>query len=104
MKIDPSLGGLPAGKSETAAAGERTSAKAASTAKSPPQVDTIQLSALSTQLQALEATLGSGGEFDRTKVEAIKSAIREGRLTVNPEVVADRMLAHTLAMIAKGNR
>jgi flagellar biosynthesis anti-sigma factor FlgM len=52
-------------------------------------------------LQALEANLATGSEFDRTKVEAIKQAIREGRLAVNSEVIADRMLVHAMALLGK---
>ena len=102
MKISPSVAGLDQSKGTTAANGERTaSSSGASGGASASQGDTIHLSALSSQLQALEASLTSGGEFDRTKVEAIKDAIREGRLTVNPEVVADKMLASALAMLGK---
>src|SRR2546423_5604398 len=101
MKINPSVAGLDQGKSTTATSGERSANGAASSNAPPAQGDTIHLSALSSQLQALEATLATGGEFDRIKVEAIKEAIREGRLTVNPGVVADKMLASALALLAK---
>ena len=58
------------------------------------------LSALSAH-HALEPRLSSRGEFDCTKVEAVKEAIREGRLRVNADVVADKMLASALAIIGK---
>ena len=103
MKINPSLPGLDQSKS-TGASGDRSAKGASSASAGGPQPDTIQLSALSAQLQALEATLSTGGaEFDRSKVEAIKQAIREGTLTVNPEVIADKMLASTLALLGKGS-
>ena len=102
MKINPSVPGLDQSKSAGAASGER-STKGASSAPGTPQPDTIQLSALSAQLQALEATLSTGAEFDRNKVEAIKQAIRDGTLTVNPEVVADKMLASTIALLGKAS-
>ena len=101
MKIQPSVTSLQGGKSETTGTAERSAIKPSAEPRAPASSDTIHLSALSSQLQALEASLGSGGEFDRTKVEAIKSAIREGRLTVNAEVVADKMLSHALDMITK---
>ena len=101
MTINPPVAGLDQGKSTSGTNGERTATGAASPSASLSQGDTIHLSALSSQLQALEASLATGGEFDRTKVEAIKEAIREGRLTVNPEVVADKMLASALAMLGK---
>jgi len=101
MKINPSVAGLGQGKGTTATNGERPANGTASPSASTSQGDTIHLSALSSQLQALEASLATGGEFDRTKVDAIKEAIRDGRLTVNPEVVADKMLASALALIGK---
>ena len=104
MKINPSVAGLDQGKSTGAASGDRSTKAAAPSGAGSPQADTIQLSALSAQLHALEATLSTGAEFDRNKVEAIKQAIRDGTLTVNPEVVADRMLAGTLALLGKTDR
>ena len=102
MKVNPSVASLDQGKGTTSTTGERSATgAAASPSTTPSQGDTIHLSALSSQLQALEQSLATGGEFDRTKVEAIKEAIREGRLTVNPEVVADKMLASALAMLGK---
>ena len=61
--------------------------------------DSVRLSSLSTQMHALETSLVAGGEFDRTRVESIKQAIRDGKLTINPEVIADRMLASDLALL-----
>lgn len=103
MKINPSLPGLDQTKSTGAANGERSAKGTSSASAGGAQADTIQLSALSAQLQALEATLSTGPEFDRSKVEAIKQAIRDGTLTVNPEVIADKMLASTLALLGKGS-
>jgi len=103
MKINPSLPGLDQGKATTGTNGDRGASGTSATGSGPAQGDTIHISALSAQLQALEATLSTGGEFDRTKVDAIKEAIRDGRLTVNADVVADKMLASTLAMIGKDN-
>ena len=103
MKINPSLPGLDQGKATTGTNGDRGASGPSATGSGPAQGDTIHISALSAQLQALEATLSTGGEFDRTKVDAIKEAIRDGRLTVNADVVADKMLASTLAMLGKDN-
>ncbi len=101
MKINPSVTGLDQGNRTAGTTGERPANGAQTGASAPAsQGDTIHLSALSAKLQALQAG-ASGAEFDRSKVEAIKQAIREGRLTVTPEVVADRMLAAALAMMKK---
>ena len=49
-----------------------------------------------------EAAAAPEASFDRAKVEAIKTAIRDGTLSVDSGVVADRMLAQALALITKG--
>jgi len=60
------------------------------------------------QAQAGEATPSQAsavgiGSFDGAKVEAIKQAIAEGRLSVNASVVADRLIADARALAGKGH-
>ncbi|HVO90081.1 MAG TPA: flagellar biosynthesis anti-sigma factor FlgM [Casimicrobiaceae bacterium] len=43
------------------------------------------------------------GSFDAAKVDAIKQAIAEGRLSVNASVVADRLIADARALADKGH-
>ena len=45
------------------------------------------------KLAALQSTLSASPEFDGARVEAIKQAIRDGQLRVNPEAIADKLLA-----------
>ena len=98
MKINPSsIDALIAGKDAKPAA-DRTSAKPAS-ASSAPGGERVNLSALSTQIAALGSSLVADPGFDRAQVDAIRQAIGEGRLTVNADVVADKMLAGALAII-----
>jgi negative regulator of flagellin synthesis FlgM len=52
----------------------------------------VQISPLSTQLQALQNTQSSGAVFASKKVEEIKLAISEGRFHVDAEKVADGLL------------
>lgn len=52
----------------------------------------VQISTLSTQLQALQNTQAGSAVFETKKVEAIKLAISEGRFQVNSEKVADGLL------------
>ena len=54
--------------------------------------ENVQLSGLSTRLQDLEKTLSASPEFDTDKVNTITQAIRDGKFTVNSEVVADKLL------------
>jgi negative regulator of flagellin synthesis FlgM len=57
------------------------------------------LSALSSQLQALEARLTDGGGFDAARVEALKEAIRSGQFKVDTDIVADRLIASVRELI-----
>ncbi len=61
----------------------------------------VQLSALSTQLAALESSLATGGAFDAGKVQDIKEAIRNGSLTVDAQAVAEKMLTGLQEMFGK---
>jgi negative regulator of flagellin synthesis FlgM len=101
MKINPSVTGLDQGTRASGTGTDRPANGTKAAGKGAAEADSIQLSALSAQLHALGTSDASGVEFDRAKVEAIKEAIREGRLTVDPEVVADRMLAMAMALMRK---
>ena len=102
MKINPpSIDALVSGKD--AKSGVATpAAKPASSQRSG--ADRVDLSPLSAQIAALESSLSADAAFDRGRVEAIKLAIVEGRLTVSADVVADRMVASALAMLGRAAR
>lgn len=103
MKINPSsIDPLVAGKAAKAA-GDPATAKAAS-AGATTGGDRVDLSPLSSQIAALESSLAAEPGFDRARVEAIKQAIVDGRLTVNPEVVADKMIASALAILERSSK
>lgn len=96
MKIDNSLksiGGLPSGDDRPA----KPQAKSDGAADSGISVN---LSPLSAQMQAVEARLSAGDIVDAQRVREIKLAIAEGRFKVNPDVVADRLLATVKELIA----
>jgi len=96
MKIQPPIRHLAPGSDSTAGP-DRTQGKPA--APSPQGAgDRVDLSALSSQLAALESSLAADPGFDVKRVEAIKQAIVEGRLSVSSETVADRMIASALSM------
>lgn len=59
------------------------------------------LSALSSQLQALEAKLAVSGGFDAARVEALKEAIRSGQFQVDADIVADRLIASVRELIGQ---
>lgn len=97
MKIDNSLksvGGLPAGDDRPAKAKTGTDAPVAGNGVK------VDISAQSSQLQSIEARLGAGEIVDAARVAEIKQAIAEGRFKVNPEMVADRLLATVKELIA----
>ncbi|MFZ6658172.1 flagellar biosynthesis anti-sigma factor FlgM [Undibacterium sp. TJN19] len=91
MKIDDALNktsGLPVSPQQA-----RTEKPADSKADAVPTPShNVQISTLSTQLQALQSTQASNAVFETKKVEAIKLAISEGRFQVNSEKVADGLL------------
>ena len=92
MKISSSLSVPAAG---TGAVSDRGApAKTGDAAQPAAAGATVRLSELSAQL--VSAT--PGNDFDQAKVEAIKQAIAEGRLTVNADAVADKLIANALAL------
>ena len=103
MKITPSNDLIKGGKTESTApvAGGRTGASGAKGSAPAATSATIHLSDLSTQLNALASTLAASGEFDQAKVDEIKQAIMDGKLGVNAEVVADKMLTSLRDMLAQ---
>jgi negative regulator of flagellin synthesis FlgM len=103
MKIPAST--TPVTIGNAAHPGEAGHAKgtAGKTAAAPAGGDAVQLSPLSTRLHALASTL-SEPEFDRAKVDQIKQAIRDGKLVVKPEVVADRLIDDVKGRIGKSGQ
>ena len=96
MKIDASV------KSPTSNGVKETSPRAAKAGTSAPTAapqgksgaqDNVQITALSSQLQAMESSMDNVPVVDSARVEAIKLAISEGRFKINPEVIADSLLA-----------
>jgi negative regulator of flagellin synthesis FlgM len=97
MKIDNSLksvGGLN-GETSTGKSG-----KTESTGNKPAAGVSVALSDLSSQLQALDSHMQSGGVVDAARVAEIKQAISEGHFKVNPDVVADRLLQTVQELIS----
>jgi negative regulator of flagellin synthesis FlgM len=105
MKINPSNDLAKGGKAESPTpAGGRPGAAGAKGATLAAGSATIHLSEMSTQLTTLASSLAASGEFDQAKVDEIKQAITDGKLSVNAEVVADRMLTSLRDMLAKPSK
>lgn len=92
MKIDNSLKSI--GFVQTS---ESRSDKGTAATKGDAASVSVELSALSAEL--IKARPGAGEVVDAARVAEIKQAIAEGRFKINPEVVADRLLATVQELI-----
>lgn len=101
MKIDGSL--LSTTVSGTTGQAPSRQKNAASTSSSPAKtgLDSVSLSGTSSQMQALETSINQSSGFDAAKVEAIKKAISEGSYSINPEKIADSLLASVRELVAQ---
>jgi negative regulator of flagellin synthesis FlgM len=100
MKIDgSSRTNALTGNTAPAPRGAKQSAQAGKT----PAQDNVTLSSTSTQIQALETSISEASGFDAAKVEAIKQAISQGKFTINPEAIADKLIASTRELLAQQN-
>lgn len=96
MKIEGSLRG-------TAVTGVTNPAPARGkdSASSALKQDSVSLSDASSQLQALEVSVNQAPGFDAAKVEALKQTISEGRYKINPEQIADNLVASARELAAQ---
>ncbi|MFZ6693531.1 flagellar biosynthesis anti-sigma factor FlgM [Undibacterium sp. SXout20W] len=106
MKIDDTLNKTVAAPTLASPQQARadTAQEAPAAAPPAPPSTTVQLSPLSTQLQALQSTQASSSVFATKKVEEIKLAISEGRFQVNSEKVADGLLESVKDLINSRKR
>lgn len=63
--------------------------------------DNVHLSSMSTQLQALEASINEASGFDTGKVESIKQAVDDGNYSVNAETIANQLISSTQELLAQ---
>ena len=89
MKIDSSIKSIGTGAIGT---GSSRSGKGAASTPASGGGDRVQLSPLSSQLQAIESGMADTPVVDSARVADIKQAIAEGRFKVNPDAVADHLL------------
>lgn len=48
-----------------------------------------------------QAGLSTGSDIDMSKVEAVRAAIEQGTFKINPEVIADKLLANAKEMLGR---
>lgn len=97
MKIDTSL--IP---SSTAAMENRPRAQVA--AKKQTAAADVQISDLSTHLQAIEGSTSEASPVNSTRVAEIKQAISEGRFTINSGAIADRLIGTAVELLQNNRR
>ncbi|MBY0578954.1 MAG: flagellar biosynthesis anti-sigma factor FlgM [Burkholderiales bacterium] len=88
MKIDNSLKPVITGAS--------TGKTAAPKAEADPriqQTDSVQISALSTQIKAMETGMASTPVVNLDRVNQIKQAISEGRFKINPDAISNKLIS-----------
>ena len=93
MKIDNSV------KSAGQAAGETRTRAARETSAGPAQAAGTQV-ALSGGLQKYDPVIAHAPVVDHNKVDEIKQAISSGQFKVNPEKVADGLIASVRQMLS----
>ncbi|KMN35954.1 MULTISPECIES: flagellar biosynthesis anti-sigma factor FlgM [Chromobacterium] len=98
MKVDNS-GKLPASYSAQNKTVQRDAAASANPASAGS--DSVTINPLASRLSAVESKVGSDSGFDAGKVDAIKSAIAAGTFSVNPEKIADGLIASTKELLAR---
>lgn len=89
MKIDSSIKSVSTG---AVSGGGSRPGKGATSAPGSGGGDRVQLSPLSSQLQAIESSMADTPVVDSARVAEIRQAIAEGRFKVNPDAVADHLL------------
>jgi negative regulator of flagellin synthesis FlgM len=95
LPVVPTTPAAPAGAAAPTKAGTDAAATASQTAGSAGVAVTV-----STQTRALEqANRGESADVDMDKVNAVRTAIEQGTYAVNPEVIADKLLANAQEML-----
>jgi negative regulator of flagellin synthesis FlgM len=90
----------PAAGSQPAAAEATKSSPASAGAATPHPADPSAKVALSSTASTLLSG-SSGPEFDAAKVASMSASIANGTFKVNPEAIADKLIANAQELLAK---
>ena len=97
MKIDNSGSAVGAYASQSKLARRDTSAPAAGSGSTT--TDSVKINPLASSISALSAQADTTPAFDAAKVDAIKNAIAAGTFSVNPDKIADSLIASTQELL-----
>lgn len=97
----PAAVATPAGRTAAAAADAETSVKPVSNAA--PASMQVELSSTAATLRAA-TTQSASADFDVEKVNRVSQSIADGSFTVNPEAIADKLIANAQELLSKGQR
>jgi negative regulator of flagellin synthesis FlgM len=104
MKIghpaDKPMAAPAAGAAAPASADAAKAAPAAGQAQAQPKVDASATVALSSTASTLLSG-GTSSEFDADKVSRIGQAIASGTFKINPEAIADKLIANAQELLTK---
>ena len=91
QKID---GGIaPAAHLRTIAASSKVGAGSESRAQMVEAADSLRLTGEATGLQAIQRELSAAPAVDAARVAQVREALQNGSYRINPEAIADRMIA-----------
>jgi len=92
----------------TPATGQTAATDAAKTQATPPvSPPAVPDASAKVELSSTAATLlstGASAEFDAEKVARISKAIGDGTFKVNPEVIADKLIANAQELLSQKQR
>jgi negative regulator of flagellin synthesis FlgM len=94
----PPVAPVATGRTDSGGASQKTTTAAAPAAAEPSAQ--VEISSTATSLMS---TQGSSPEFDAEKVARISQAIADGSFTVNPEAIADKLLANAQELLTKAS-
>ncbi len=80
--------------------------EAASAVSTPSVLPAIADPSIKVELSNAASLMGASGapEFDAAKVARIAQSIADGSFKVNPDVIADRLIANAQELLSKGSR
>jgi negative regulator of flagellin synthesis FlgM len=70
-------------------------------AAADPSGSKVALSTAATALLRTENAAAASADFDGAKVERISNAISRGEFTVNPEAIADKLIANAQELLSR---